>query len=105
MTSQEFQLLLYCARSRPNTEGIKELVNKGVDWQALVELARHHCVRPMLLRSLKSVCWDTVPQTTKLELERFNRANVQKNILFTGELLRLFGLFQQSHIPVVVFKG
>jgi len=105
MTSQEFKLLLCCARSQPDALSISELLKQDVNWQALVQLARRHYVRPMLLKSLKSVCWDAVPQTTKLELERFNRANVQKNILFTGELLRLFGLFQQSHIPVVVFKG
>ena len=105
MTPREFQLLLYCARSRPDTEGIREVVNEGVNWQALVELAQHHYVRPMLLRSLKSVCWDTVPQTTKLELERFNRANVQKNLLFTGELLRLFDLFRQNRIRTATFKG
>jgi Uncharacterised nucleotidyltransferase len=105
MTPQEFQLLLYCARSRPDAQSIKELVTRDVDWQALVQLARQHYVRPMLFQSLKSVCWDAVPQTTKLELERFNRANIQKNLEFTGELLRLFDLFQQNHIPVATFKG
>jgi Uncharacterised nucleotidyltransferase len=106
MTPREFQLLLYCARSRPDAKTIRDLVNHGdVNWQALVALAQQHYVRPMLLRTLKSLCWDAVPQTTKLELEQFNRANVQKNLLFTGELLRLFGLFQQHGIPIATFKG
>jgi hypothetical protein len=105
MIPREFQLLLYCARSRPDAQNIRDLVNQDVNWQALVELAQQHFVRPMVLQSLKSVCWDAVPQTTKLELERFNRTNVQKNLLFTGELLRLFDLFQQNRIPIATFKG
>ncbi len=59
----------------------------------------------MLRRGLKSVCWDAVPQETQLELERFNRANVQKILFSTGELIRLIGLFQQNDIPIAAFKG
>src|SRR5262249_39469615 len=85
----EFQLLLYCARSRPDAGSVRDLVSKGIDWQILLKLAAQHCVRPMLLQTLKSVCWDAVPQKTQLELTLFNEANVQKNLFFTGELLRL----------------
>ena len=105
MNRREFQLLLYCARSQPDAGAISGLVNEGVNWQTLLKLAQQHTVRPMLLKSLKSVCWDAVPQTTQLELERFNRANVQKNLRFTGELLRLLGEFQQNGIPIAAFKG
>jgi hypothetical protein len=105
MSPLEFQLLLYCANSRPDAQRIRALATQRVNWQALVQLARQHYVRPMLFQSLKSVCWDAVPQGTRLELEQFNRANVQKNLAFTGELLRLFGLFQQNRIPIATFKG
>jgi Uncharacterised nucleotidyltransferase len=105
MIPLEFKLLTYCARSQPDAQSITELVNEAVNWQTLVELAQQHYVRPMLLQSLKSACWDAVPQTTKLALERFNKANVQKNLLFTGELLRLVGLFQQDRVPIATFKG
>ena len=80
-------------------------MSKGIDWQILLKLAAQHCVRPMLLQTLKSVCWDAVPQKIQLELTLFNKANVQKNLLFTGELLRLLGLFQQNAIPIAAFKG
>ncbi len=105
MNPREFQLLLYCARSRPDARSISDLVNEGVDWQVLLKLAAHHCVRPMLLQTLKSVCWDAVPRKIRLELTLFNKANVQKNLLFTGELLQLLGLFQQNAIPIAAFKG
>jgi hypothetical protein len=59
----------------------------------------------MLIQSLKSICWCAVPQTIKLELDRFNRTNIQKNLMFMRELLRLFGLFEKKHIPIATFKG
>jgi hypothetical protein len=41
----------------------------------------------------------------QLELTLFNKANVKRNLLFTGELLRLLHLFQQNAIPIAAFKG
>jgi len=105
MIPREFQLLLYCARSRPDAQSIRELVTQDVNWQALMQLARQHYVRPLLFQSLKTVCWDAVPEAIKLELEQFNWTNVQKNLVFAGELLRFFRLFQQNHIPMATFKG
>jgi hypothetical protein len=105
MQPKEFQLLLYCARSRPDAEQVKDLVGKGIDWQLLLKLATQHCVRPMLLQSLKSVCWNAVPQSIQQELTLFIKANAQKNLFFTGELLRLLRLFEQNAIPIAAIKG
>lgn len=105
MVTREFQLLLCCARSQPNAVPIKDLVSAAPNWQILLELAKQHGVRPMLLRSLKSVCWDAVPQTIQRELDRFNRANLQKSMALTGELFRLLEAFQQKGIPITALKG
>jgi hypothetical protein len=59
----------------------------------------------MLFQTLKSICWDAIPEKIKLELTLFNKANVQKNLLFTGELLRLLDLFRQNGIAIATFKG
>ena len=104
-STREFQLLLRCARTQPHVISITDLVNEGVNWQILLRLAEQHRVRPLLFQSLKSACWDAVPKATQLELERFNRANVQKNLLLTGELLRLIDRFEQNEIPIAAFKG
>jgi hypothetical protein len=58
-----------------------------------------------LLQTLKSVCWASVPQKIQLQLTLFNKANAQKNLIFTGELLRLLDLFRQNAIPIAAFKG
>ena len=103
MNIREFQLLLYCARSQPNTESIRSIVTEGVNWQYLQQLAEQHGVRPLLLQSLKSVCWDTVPETIQLQLNYFNRRNIQINLSIAGELLRLLGRFKQNGIPIAAF--
>jgi hypothetical protein len=105
MNLPEFQLLLCCARSRPDAGSVRDLVSKGIDWQLLLNLASQHFVRPILLQSLKCVCWDSVPKEIKLELMMFNRANAQKNLLFTRELLQLIDLFNKNAIPIAAFKG
>jgi hypothetical protein len=106
MFPPEFQLLLYCARSRPASGPIKRLVDQSaIDWEKLLSLAEQHCVRPLLLQSLKAVCWDAVPPLVRLELEGFCKSNAQKNLLLAGELLRLLRSFNENEVPVVAFKG
>jgi hypothetical protein len=106
MFTPEFQLLLYCARSQPASQRIKQLVDEfAIDWGKLLALADQHCVRPLLLQSLKAVCWDAVPAWVRLALDGFCKSNAQKNLLLAGELLRLLRNFNESEVPVVAFKG
>jgi hypothetical protein len=105
MMAKEFQLLLSCARSEPDSGSIKGRVNKNLNWRKLLDLAEYHGVRPMLRQSLKAVCWDYVPQETRIELERFHETNAQRSLLFAGELLRLLTEFAHECIPVATFKG
>lgn len=102
---REFELLLHCARSRPDPDRIEELVDRGIDWRRLVGLAERNAVRPLLFRSLKSACWRSVPATIQVELEDFDRANIRKSLLFTGELLRLSSAFQRNGVAFAAFKG
>src|SRR5262249_39656678 len=101
----ELQILLHCARSKLDPRLIRALVNEGIDWDRLLKLARQHRVRPLLMRNLKSVCWDAVPSTAQLKLESFYRASVVRNLFFTGELLRLLDIFRKNDIAIAAFKG
>jgi hypothetical protein len=106
MFPPEFQLLLYCARSQPASGPIKRIVDQSaIDWGKLLALADQHGVRPLLLQSLKAVCWDAVPGSVRLELEGFCKSNAQKNLLLALELLRLLRRFNENEVPVVAFKG
>lgn len=105
LTSPEFQLLTYSVRSRTEARLVRNLVSTGIDWRRLMNLAARNCVRPLLLQGLKSCCWDDVPQGIQRELTTLYRANAQRNLFFTGELLRLVSLFHQHNIAVAAFKG
>src|SRR5262249_8274574 len=71
----------------------------------VLKLAEQHAVRPMLFQSLKSVCWDAVPDPTKFELARFSRATAKNNLALAEELLRLVSAFQQNGITVAALNG
>jgi hypothetical protein len=100
----EFQLLVYGARES-SAESISTLIQSGVDWNKVLELARFNCVRPLLYRRLKSSCWDLVPRTVSKQLEAINAAIVKKNLFCAGELLALLGAFQQNGVRVATLKG
>lgn len=104
----EVELVLCCARtcSTPQTRSrIKELATQDVDWHAFLQLAKSHGVRPLVLHSLRTICWEAVPETARLELSHFCSANSAKNRFLTGELLHILQLFEAEHIVAVPFKG
>ncbi len=105
MNTREFQLLLHCAGSRPDGTHVRELIHKGVNWHILLKLAEQHGVRPILFQSLKLICWDAVPKDIQHRLDRFNKVNLQNNMLFTAALLRLINSFQKNSISVAAVKG
>lgn len=102
---REFQLLLHCARSQPNAGFIRGAVTEGIDWRTLLELARRHRVQPLLIRSLKSACWDVVPRKSQVELESSYRDTVAQNLFLTGELLQLLDILGKQGIATAALKG
>jgi hypothetical protein len=105
MHTREFQLLLYCSKIEPDIGVIRAFVDGTTNWQELLALAAQHRVRPLLIRSLKLACWDAVPLERRIELESVSKAIVARNLLFTGELLRLLENFRDNGIPIAAFKG
>jgi hypothetical protein len=101
----ELQFLLHSARPEPRVQDIMRLIKSGVDWQAVLALARRHAVRPLLFRCLKTTCWDKIPPPIRLQLEHFARENAIKNMQFAGEMLRVLDAFQRASIQVAIFKG
>lgn len=104
----EFDLLLFCARtcSTPQTRSrIQEFATQDLDWDAFLQLATFHSVRPLVYHSLRAICWESVPETTRLVLTHFYSANSAKNRFLAGELLHLLQLFEAEHIRAVPFKG
>ena len=105
MNTPEFDLLLSLARTVPDAERAHAIVNAGVDWRAFLDLAARHGVRPLVYRSLQSVCWGRVPADIQIEWQATDRRINQRNRLATAELLRVIAAFRASEIPVVSVKG
>lgn len=104
----EVDLVLCCARTwrTPQTTiRIKEIATKGIDWQAFLQLATFHGVRPLVYQSLNAICWEALPEVARQELSRFYSANSAKNRFLAGELLHILQLFEAEHILALPFKG
>jgi hypothetical protein len=104
----EVDLMLCCARTYlpPQTRvRIKEIVTQGIDWQAFLQRATSHGVRPLVYQSLHTICWEALPEAVRQELSQFYSANSAKNRFLAGELLHLLKLFETQHILAVPFKG
>jgi hypothetical protein len=104
----EEQLLLCCARTwvdAANARRINTLLQKGIDWSYLLQMAFRHNVTPLLFRSLEAVAPTAVPEEVRAQLKQQIQVNIQGNLFLTKELLNLLTLFEQHRIPAIPYKG
>lgn len=99
------ELLLSCARTRPDAERIAQLAGGGIDWPHLVRLGALHEVTPLVYHSLRAACWPAVPTAIQEKLHEYSLANARRSLHLAGELLRLAELFEAHKIPMAPFKG
>ncbi|MDI1267292.1 MAG: nucleotidyltransferase family protein [bacterium] len=101
----EFELLCRVARPKPDLTRIRDVLRQGVDYPHLIEIAEYHGVRPSLFRCLSDVAWDIVPASAREALEAFQHRHLVETLALSDELRRVAGLFADSGIPFVTFKG
>ena len=104
----EAELLLLCGRTRlkPDTaQRLRELLEKGIDWNYLVQQALYHGTMPLLFRNLSLVCPDGVPKATLNQLRDCSNEVARSNLRLTGELLHLLNLFREHGIRALPLKG
>lgn len=104
-SAPEFNLLLACARTAPDAAHIQALINSGINWRTFTDLAASHGVRPLVHRSLQTVCWNQLPATIQSEWHETARSLAIKTLFITGEMLRITAEFSAAAIPVAVLKG
>lgn len=105
---QEDELLLCCARTKikPETkENISNLLNEDLDWQYLLQMASRHRLKPLLYYNLNSICPELVPEDILAELKDYFNSNVRKNLLLTGELIKIWELLKSEDISGIPYKG
>jgi hypothetical protein len=106
--SAEFELLLLCVRMRhdaPIVHRIRTLLAGSIDWDTVIPTAHQHRVLPLLCRGLERTASDLVPEVAMRRLRTASHANARRNLLFTGELLRLIDLLSRNGIPCIPYKG
>lgn len=104
----ENELLLCCASVSTDSERaarIGALLREEMDWSHLLALARPHGMTPLLYWHLDANDTDAVPEAVMEELRERFHDNMRRNLGLTAELLRLLGIFEAQHIPVVPYKG
>ncbi len=107
-TRPEIELLLCCARTHPNhskIERIKALVREDLNWEYLIETARIHAVLPLFYWSLNKICSSSIPANLQQQLQSYQYAVTQRNLILTSKLIKLLELFEAYRIPVIPFKG
>lgn len=101
-------MLLCCARTKVN-EGIKEkiisLIDDKFDWQHLLDIASRHRLKPLLYYNLNAICPKLVHEDTLKELKDSFNANVCKNLMLTGELIKVLNLLESEGITAIPYKG
>ena len=104
----EDELLICCARTDVNSkirDKILYLVQNDLDWDYLLNLASRHRLRSLLYHNLNSVCPEMVPEDILSELKGNFNANVRKNLMMTGELIKVLDLLESEGITAVPYKG
>jgi hypothetical protein len=103
--SAEFELLRLACRPTPGPARIRDLLTEGFDGDLLIELAARHGVRPLLVRCLSQLSWQSVPAGTRQALEAFQYHQQLRALAIADELLKIVAAFAAARIPVATFKG
>lgn len=105
---KEDRLLLLCSRTKVDdltSKKIESLINPELDWDHLVEMANRHRLMPLLYVNLNSICPEKVPEEVLENLKEEFHENARKNLLLTGELVKVMKLLENNGINAIPFKG
>lgn len=104
----EVQVLLACARTRPDPEGdarLRRLASGTVDWDWICAQAERHGVTPLVYRRLARCVPDRVPAPVMASLQGVSAGVLTHNLRRMAELLRVVKRLESAGIPVMPFKG
>ncbi|MDO9045366.1 MAG: nucleotidyltransferase family protein, partial [Methanobacteriaceae archaeon] len=100
--------MLCCARTQINEEIKKKIVSLAImdlDWEYLINMASRHRLRPLLYVNLNSICPENVPEDVLGNLKSYYMTNVQKNLMLTGELVKVIEILESNNIKAIPYKG
>lgn len=103
----EEELILHCCRTQlefENETKIKSLIERDIDWDYLVQIASMHRLIPLLYWHLKSLDLE-IQQPIMGTLKTLFELNINKNLLFLGELFKIIDASKTNELDIIPFKG
>ncbi len=82
-----------------------ELIQEGIDWEYLLNLAEYHGMIPLLYLGLRDLGQEIVPKRTINSLKTFYFDNTQRNISLLGQMRELVKALNTANISAIPFKG
>ncbi|HJY88390.1 MAG TPA: nucleotidyltransferase family protein [Candidatus Acidoferrales bacterium] len=104
----ENALLLCCARSQLEAEGIEQvrgLLGRQLDWTYLFAAASWHGLMPHLYWHLNACCPGAVPPSRMAVLANCFREHAQRNLYLTLELVGILERLQANEVLAIPYKG
>jgi hypothetical protein len=105
--SLEELIVLCCIRLHAGTreaDQLNKLLQSGVEWDKLIQLARDAIITPLLYLQLSTVCPTLVPPDVMEQLRTDFQANAQHNAMLIRDLLTIVKRFNREGIPVIPYK-
>lgn len=106
-TTREMQLIMSCARRRLTPEDaarIATLIDAGLDWSRVPELALRHKMAPLVFWHLREGI-DGVPASVAATLRRISLQNAQRMLVLSAELVEIAESFAQRGVLLAPYKG
>lgn len=106
--SPEDQLLLLLVQRRRSAHDevrIQALLEKPLDWSALLHQADAHWVTPLLAPQLQRLSYSGIPPAVVAEFQQRVRLNRIRNMLLVQEFRRVLRRLITAGIPVIPLKG
>jgi hypothetical protein len=106
MLSNEYRLLLACARRSLNQQNVAKarcLIAAGIDWNLLCRHAEKHGLLPLLFHHLQQNFPEAIPNLEEHK-QRFFKDTVHK-LLWTHILLQVLQAFESAGMRALAYKG
>src|SRR5262245_40349945 len=100
----ENRLILACARSDADVQGIEELSGRGPDWQAIMRKAERWGLAPLVYTNLRQA-ERRVPKVVVERLRSLYRGDAIHGVARQELLRTILVRFSEAGIPVIVLKG
>jgi len=104
---REWKFLLACISSdagERDGNGIRSLLTKPVEWDAVLRLADQHGTSALLYQNL-SPLGDLVPAPVQASLRQLYERNIHKSLFLTRELIRVLDCLDALGITAIPYKG